>query len=422
MKKGQKFVIQGKVPLKGEIKVAGNKNAVLPLMAATLLTSEDCFLENVPDIEDVETMAGILKKLGAKVEKKNHDGLLINTRGVSRYELDEGLVEKLRASILFLGPLLARFGRAVMKHPGGCLIGKRAVGTHFEALESLGVETVTMEKNYESRLLKPNPAEIFLDEASVTATENAMMLASSFSGETVIEDAACEPQVRNLSDFLIQMGVKIDGAGTNRLVIHGQKKLTGAKIAVIPDPIEVGTLAIATVITGGEVLIKGIIAQDLKMILLYLKRMGINFRIEKDNLLIEKSRLKAAMGKIQTRPWPGFPTDLMSPLIVLATQASGVTLCHDWMYESRIFFVDKLVLMGANVVICDPHRVIVSGPTPLYGRKMETPDIRAGIALVIAALAAEGESLIENAWLIDRGYEKIEERLGNLGAKIKRVF
>lgn len=416
-----KFIIQGGKPLKGEIKVSGNKNAILPIMAATLLTSQDCLLTDVPQIGDVQTMGEILKDLGAKIEGLGTDELKINTKNVEKFYLNPQLVAKLRASILLLGPLLARFGKARMRHPGGCVIGRRAVDTHFLALESLGAKTITGEQDYESEVKKFKPGEIFLDEASVTATENALMMASVIPGKTTILNAACEPHVRDLASFLVEMGAKIEGAGSNQIKVNGVEKLSGTSHKIIPDHMEAGTFAMLGAITNSSITIENIRKEDLPMILLYLERMGLKFQIKTDSLTILPSKLLAPRGKVQTRPWPGFPTDLMSPLIVMATQAQGTTLCHDWMYEGRMFFVDKLITMGANITICDPHRVLVSGPTRLKGKQLNSPDIRAGIALVLAALSAEGESVIDNIEMIERGYENIESRLRSLGANIKKV-
>ena len=416
-----KFIIKGGQPLQGEIKVSGNKNAILPIMAATVLTSQKCILENVPQISDVEVMARILQGIGARIEGLGTPRLIIDPENVSQFVLDPELVKKLRASVLLLGPLLARFGKARMRHPGGCLLGRRAIGTHFDALTALGAKIVTSEENYEAKVRQSHGAHIFLDEASVTATENALMMASLTSGVTMIEDAACEPYVEDLANFLISMGAQIEGAGTNRIRVAGVKSLSGASHRVLPDYMDIGTFAIAAAVTKGSVTITGVRENDLQMILLYLGRMGVKYQLENGMLKILPSELVAANAKIQTRPWPGFPTDLMSPLIVLATQARGTTLCHDWMYETRMFFVDKLITMGANITLCDPHRALVVGPSKLKGKELESPDIRAGMALVVAALCAQGESVIDKVELIERGYEKIEERLKSLGADIKRI-
>lgn len=416
-----KFIIQGKKKLSGIVEISGNKNAVLPLMAATLLTDEECILENVPQIGDVMVFAEIMKDIGVKIEGLGTRRLIINSKGVNKYHLRPELVKKLRASILFLGPLLARLGKVQLRHPGGCMVGRRAVGTHFDALSALGAQIITTEEDYYGEVKKIQPGNIFLDEASVTATENAMMMASLIPGETVIEDAACEPHVEDLANFLNLMGGDVRGGGTNKIIVRGVKKLHGAKFVVGPDYIDAGTFAIIGAITNSKITIKGIKDKDLRMILLYLTRMGVKWEIKGDALIIFPSKLIAPSGKIQTRPWPGFPTDLMSPLIVLGTQAEGVTLFHDWMYESRMFFVDKLMMMGANITLCDPHRVLVYGPSSLRGKILESPDIRAGMALVCAALVAEGESRIENIEIIERGYENILERLKGLGAEIERI-
>lgn len=415
-----RFIIKGGKPLNGTIEVSGNKNAILPIMAATLLTDSQCIIDNAPLINDVLVMGEILKDIGAKVTGLGTHQLIIDAKEVSRYELSPDLVSKLRASILLMGPLLVRFGKMKMRHPGGCLIGRRAVGTHFDALEALGATTVTVGEDYQSEAKQLKPARIFLDEASVTATENVMMTASLIPGETIIDDAACEPHVEDLANFLNAMGANIIGAGTNRIVINGVKNLHGTTHRVMPDYIDIGTLAITAAATRGSVSIAGVRENDLKMILLYLGRMGVKFSVKDGNLNISPSELTAPRGKIQTRPWPGFPTDLMSPFIVLATQAKGTVLCHEWMYESRVFFVDKLISMGANIVLCDPHRVLVTGPTMLRGKSLESSDIRAGMALIIAALCAEGESVIDKAELVERGYERIEERLRLLGAEIRK--
>lgn len=414
-----RYQIQGGQPLKGKIKVAGNKNAVLPMMAASLLTQEECVLENVPQIKDVEVMAKILEKLGAKVTGIGTSRLKISSKKVSQFNLEPNLVQQLRASILFLGPLLARFQKAKMVHPGGCIVGRRAIGTHFDILRKFGAEIMVGNEDYEAEAKKLHPADIFLDEASVTATENALMLAASQPGVTIIRNAACEPHVICLSQFLEKMGASIEGIGTNVLKIIGQEKLKGTNHRVSPDHIEIGTLMIAAAATSGKLVIEDVIPDHLRMILLYLSKMGVKYQLQNNSLIVFPSKLKAPSSKIQTRPWPGFPTDLMSPLIVLATQAQGLTLCHDWMYEGRMFFVDKLIQMGAKIIVCDPHRVVVQGQTPLQGKELETPDIRAGIALMIAALCARGESTINRAELIERGYENIAARLNSLGAKIE---
>lgn len=416
-----KFIIKGRKPLRGEIEVSGSKNAILPIMAATVLTSQECVLENVPQIDDVLVMGELIKDIGGKIEGLGTDHLIINSKSIKKTNLNPELVKKLRGSILLLGPMLARFGKASLRHPGGDIIGRRAVGTHFDALSALGAKIVAGAENYEADVKKLQPAKIFLDEMSVTATENALMMASLIPGRTVIEDAACEPHIEDLANFLNKMGARITGAGTNTITIEGKKNLTGVMHTITPDYIDVGTFAIMTAITHGKVTIKKIKMEHLKMILLYFSRFGIDYELKDDSLLIKPSKLVAPKIKIQTRPWPGFPSDLMSPLIVLSTQSDGTSLCHDWMYESRMFFVDKLIVMGAIITICDPHRVLVYGPTKLMGKELESPDLRAGMALVCAALCAANTSVISNIEMIERGYENVEKRLKILGADIKRV-
>lgn len=416
-----KFIIQGGIPLKGKVKAQGNKNSILKIMAACLLTEEECLIENVPKIGDVLVLGEILKSLGIEVRGLGTPILKIRAKQLKTTDLPEDLVAKLRAAIVLMGPILARKGKVTFRHPGGCIIGRRAIGTHFDAVRALGAEIWAKDDFYQVKLARSRPADIFLDEASVTATENALMLGAKISGATIIRDAACEPHVQELCQVLEKMGAKIEGKGSNLLKIKGQKKLVGFRHKVWPDHIDVGTWAIASAITKGQIMISGVRREDLDMILLYLSRFGVKFKLEKDSLEVFPSQLEAPIGKIQTRPWPGFPTDLMSPMIVLATQAKGATLCHDWMFESRMFFVDSLIAMGANITFCDPHRVQVFGPTLLRGKELSSPDIRAGMALILAALCAEGESAIQKVELVERGYEDIWGRLKSLGAKIKKV-
>ncbi|MFC1727779.1 UDP-N-acetylglucosamine 1-carboxyvinyltransferase, partial [Patescibacteria group bacterium] len=360
------------------------------------------------------------KDLGVKIDGLGTSKLRINAKDVKTPHPDSELVEKLRASILLLGPLLARFGETKMRHPGGCIIGRRAVGTHFQALEALGVKTMATKNDYQSEVKDPKASEIFLDEASVTATENVLMMAVLTPGITTIDNAACDPNVQDLTLFLNKMGARIKGGGTNRLTIIGVEKLSGTQHRLAPDYMEAGTFAMLAAVTNSRIKITDTQPADLRMILLYLKKMGVKLKVSENNLEIFPSKLVAPEGKIQTRPWPGFPTDLMSPLIVLATQAEGTTLCHDWMYGSRMYFVDKLINMGAKITLCDPHRVLVTGPSRLSGKELESPDIRAGMALILAALCAEGESVIDKVELVERGYGEIVKRLLALGAKIRR--
>lgn len=407
--------------MSGEISVAANKNAVLPMMAACLLTDDDCFLDNVPGIADVVTMASILRELGAEVEQVSSNRLRINCSGARSYHPPEYLVERLRASIVLMGPLLARFGRANMHHPGGDAIGTRSIATHVRALEALGTTFELRDDSYGAEASTvTNDVSIFLDEASVTATENAMLLAAAQPRSTVIANAASEPHIENLAHLLTGMGADIEGTGSNVLRIRGRKDLRGASAEVWPDHIEAGTFAALAAAAGGDVTIRNAIPQHLDMILLVLEKMGVDFQLDGTTMRIRPANLRA-IAKIQTGLWPAFPTDLASIFIVLATQAGGMTLVHDWMYEGRMFFVDKLREMGASIVLADPHRAVITGPSSLRGREFVSPDIRAGIALVMAALIATGQSEIDRIELIDRGYERVDERLRMLGANIERV-
>lgn len=426
-----KFIIEGNTPLRGEVTVSGNKNAVLPTMAASILTDEEVILENVPHIQDVKTMSLLLQDLGVRVSGTSTRSVqLIGKHAISK-QPNGKLVADLRASILLLGPMLARFGRVTLRHPGGDIIGRRSIDEHLRALVKLGakveksgiVNTVSAKKLVGSR--------IHLTEASVTATENMLMAATLADGETVVTNAASEPHVVCLGTFLNSMGAQIQGLGTSTLHIKGVSRLHGVRHTVRPDYIEVGTWIIAAAVTNGDITIHSVHQDDLEPFTSIFAEMGVEISEKKcpDHQHSEKGLIciRAKRGELRAYPhlhtniWPGFPTDLMSPSIVLATQAEGTTLAHDWMYEGRMFFVDRLMKMGANIIIADPHRVIVNGPTPLFGRHSASPDIRAGIALVIASLVARGKSEINMVELIDRGYENLEKRLCELGAKVKRI-
>ncbi len=416
-----KFIVKGGNKLMGEITVAGNKNAALPIIAATVLTDEECFLENVPDIIDVRAMLELLKYLGKNVENIDKNTVRI-TGKVNNSDIDKSLAGRIRASILYMGPLLARTGHVYLPPPGGCVIGLRKVDSHLEVITALGAIMENDEHGYKATLKNPKPASIFLKESSVTATENALMLASSITGETTIENAASEPHVGDLAEVLIKMGVHIDGIGTNRLSIKGKSNLKGFKHKIMADFIEAGTFAIAAAATNGDLIINNAEKKHLKMTVFQLEQLNVKYEFIDDNRLrIFPSELIAYTDKIKVGLWPNFPTDLLSPYIVLATQAKGSILCHDWMFESRMFFVDKLIAMGANIIQCDPHRVVVNGATKLHGQNLSSPDIRAGVALVIAALCAGGVSEIDKAELVDRGYEDIVGRLNSIGADIKRL-
>lgn len=414
------FEVIGGSKLSGKIKVAGNKNSVLPIMAACLLTKEKSVLENVPNISDVHVMAELMELCGAKIEGLGTETLTIKCNNIKHAELPAALTEKLRASVLMMGPLLARVGKVKMGYPGGDIIGRRPLETHIQALEALGAEIKKEEDFYTGTAKNFEGTEIFLQEASVTATENALIAASIAQGETVIKRAASEPHVQDLCNFLNSMGAQISGIGSNVLTVQGMPNLSGTTYKISPDHIEVGTFAILGAVTKGTIEISPVQKSDMDMILLTLHKFRVNFQLNGETLIVKDSKMNA-VEKVVTDVWPGFPTDLIAPMIVLATQAHGVTILHDWMYESRMFFVDKLLSMGAKVEIADPHRVLVYGPSKLHGQRLDSPDIRAGMALVIAALAASGKSRIDKAELIERGYENIVERLTKLGAKIKRL-
>ncbi|MEK7550164.1 MAG: UDP-N-acetylglucosamine 1-carboxyvinyltransferase [Patescibacteria group bacterium] len=414
-----KFIVTGGNKLEGVVKVSGSKNSALKLIPTSLLADSPVTLTNVPQIRDVDVMLDLVEKLGAKVDRKAGE-VTIDSSKLSSYELDSALASKVRASVVFAAPLLVRFGKAIISLPGGDQIGERVLDTHFSMLKEFGVEMTPQNGKFLLEWKVRKSPNIFLEEASVTATEMALIMAAGQNGNIQIEDTASEPHVSDLADFLTKMGATIDGAGSSTISIKGNSKLRGVIHKVIPDHIDGGTFAIAAAITGGKVEIKDFIYDHYKMILNYLGNMGVDYEVKKDSLIIKSSNLVVTKRKFQTRPYPGFPTDLMSPFIVLATQTEGTVLCHDWMYEWRVFFVDDLIGMGANIFIADPHRVIVTGPTKLRGDKLFCKDIRAGVSILLAALVAQGESQIENIEMIERGYEKIEERFTSLGANIKR--
>ncbi|TSC86396.1 MAG: UDP-N-acetylglucosamine 1-carboxyvinyltransferase [Microgenomates group bacterium Gr01-1014_16] len=423
------YLVTGGTPLIGHVAISGNKNSILPLMAASTIAGGSVTLTNVPNIHDVTVMSEILTSLGAKITRSDST-LTIDPTGIKTSTIDPALSQKLRASIILLGPLLAKFSQVSLGFPGGDVIGKRAIGTHLDALANYGCQLEINDNIIKGKYSsKPSTSvEIFLDEASVTATENSLIFAALQPVTTIINNAACEPHVVDVANFLIALGAKIDGIGSNRLTITGTASPKSANFAVGPDYIDTGTFAIAAAATHGNITLSPVNPQDMRMILLYLSRFCIDYSWpQPDTLQISASSLSCDPEKLgirqkfQTRTWPGFPTDLLSPLIVLATQSTGSVLFHDWMYETRMFFTDKLVSMGANVTLCDPHRVIVTGPTQLRGRHTASPDIRAGMSLLIASLAATGDSVIDHAELIERGYVDPVSRFTALGAKIQRV-
>jgi UDP-N-acetylglucosamine 1-carboxyvinyltransferase len=415
-----RLVIRGGRPLDGEIRVGGMKNAVTPILAATLLLTKPCVLRNVPRLSDVERMLDILRSLGASVEWSSEHELVIDATKADIKKIDSRTVKSMRSSILFLGPLLARFNQVELPEPGGCIIGNRPIDTHLMALEALGAVIEKEDNLYRLKTSGLKGATIVLPEFSVTATENAMMAAVTARGRTTIKLAAAEPHVQDLGKFLNSAGAKIHGLGTHTLVIDGVAKLAGADHTVIPDQIEAGTFAVLGGLTKGTTRITGVEPEHLDLILSLLRRAGVRFEIER-NALVIASQSSLNSFRLQTMPYPGFPTDLQAPFGVLATQCAGTTLIHDPMFESRLGYVNELIKMGANAVICDPHRVLISGPTPLYGQEIRGLDLRAGATLVIAGLIARGETVLHGAEIIDRGYENLDERLRALGADIVRL-
>ncbi|MCL4419650.1 UDP-N-acetylglucosamine 1-carboxyvinyltransferase, partial [Patescibacteria group bacterium] len=398
-----KYIIKGGKQLKGMIAVSGNKNSIFPCVAAALLTREEVVLDNIPQLKDTAVLIEILKKLGVQVKQEGHS-LHITAKELRRSTLPEDLMVKLRGAVVLAGALFARLGRVSFSHPGGDIIGRRSIQTHLDGFKALGA-TIKREKlsyNLTASEVNPQSIEIFLPEASVTATEN-LILATVLGNRTVIlQNCATEPHVVDLCQLLVAMGGRISGIGTDTITIIGTEKLHDAKFSIGPDYIEAGTYIVAAAVTGGEITITGINQANLAPILLPLQTFNIKITKEKDKLQASPIRLKLPP-KLVTNVWPGFPTDLMSVAIVLATQSKGVILCHDWMYEGRMFFTDKLITMGAKITLADPHRVVIYGPCKLRGRVLETPDIRAGMALVVAALAARGTSVINQAELIERG-------------------
>ena len=421
------YVIDGGYPITGTVTASGNKNAALPCLAATLLTSEPVIIHNIPEIQDTNVMIEILKALGAKVEKLSKNNWKIQCENIEKTELPENLAKKVRGAIVFAGPLVARTGKCDMMPPGGDVIGRRRVDTHFLALEQLGAN-VAINGHFSFTANKLVGADIFLDEASVTATENAIMAAALAEGETTIKNAACEPHVQDVCKMIVEMGGKITGIGSNVLHIEGVKKLHGCEFTVGPDYIEIGSYIGMAAATKGQITIKGVRAEEMRPLKNSFAKLGISWRIEGDELTVPNTqdmKVNADIGnmipKIDDMPWPGFPADLTSIMTVVATQVEGTVLIFEKMFESRMFFVDRLISMGAKITLCDPHRAVVSGPNNLHCDHLVSPDIRAGMAMVIAALCAHGKSRISNVYQIERGYEDLVGRLQKLGAKIERV-
>jgi UDP-N-acetylglucosamine 1-carboxyvinyltransferase len=426
----EKFVIEGGYPLSGTIVPAGNKNAALPALAASLLTEENVVLRNIPRIRDVEAMLDLLRGLGVTAEWRDENVVsLCAADARPDGGLDPELCNRIRASFLIAGPLLARFGRVDMPPPGGDVIGRRRLDPHLDAFRALGA-SVNFDRWF--HIQAPGnglrACDFFMDEPSVMGTENALMAAALTPGSTVIHNAASEPHVQDLARLLLQMGARIEGIGSNVIVVHGQEQLGGADYTIAPDYIEIGSFIALAAVTGGELRIKDTVPADLRMTCLAFERLGCRVEFDGADVVVppeQQLRVRDdegdAISKVEDGPWPAFPADLTSIALALATQSEGMVLVFEKMFENRLFFVDKLVTMGARVILCDPHRAVVSGPSRLHGERMESPDIRAGMAMLIAALCAKGQSEIGNIRQIDRGYERIDERLRALGARIERV-
>jgi UDP-N-acetylglucosamine 1-carboxyvinyltransferase len=424
----EKFVIEGGVPLSGTVVPAGNKNAALPLLAACLLTAEPVVLHNVPHIRDTGALLALLEDLGVKVERRDGNTIALQADAVRTTEVDADLAERIRASVLVGGPLLARFGSALLPPPGGDVIGRRRLDPHLDAFRALGAQ---VELDRDIRLSAPNgglqACDFFMDEPSVMGTENALMAAALTPGSTIIRNAASEPHVQDLARMLTRMGAAIEGIGSNVMHVHGLDALSGCEHWVSPDHIEIGSFMALAGVTGGELRIAGVVPDDLRMIRLAFNRLGLRSEIDGEDVVVPGGQelvVARDAGDYQTKiedgPWPAFPADLTSIVVALATQAEGSVLIFEKMFENRLFFVDKLISMGAEITICDPHRAIVIGPRRLRGQRVSSPDIRAGMAMLIAALCAQGETEIHNIREIDRGYERIDERLRALGARIER--
>ncbi len=412
------YIINGKQKLSGEITVYGDKNTALKLIPATILSDEPCEVSNVPDITDVKIMIQIMQDLGTKVEKVDESTYIFDNSTINKTKIDASLAKKLRASTVLIGPMLAKFGEVSIPHPGGCIIGKRPIDIHLEAFKKLGAEIKADEEYYHITTSRLKGAKIIPHSISVTGTENIIMAACLAEGETVVEYAACEPSVIQLADFLNSRGAKIEGAGNPRIKITGVDSLKGGDVEVIPDRIEAGTFIILGALCG-DINVKNLNPAHLEVFLEMLSQAGVKMERGENNIKVYHSpNLKAT--SMTTSAYPGFPTDLQAPFTLLMTQAQGISMIHETILEGRLSYTEWLNMMGANIIPCDPHRVLVSGPTPLYGKKIVSPDIRAGIALVMASLIAQGQSHIDNIDLVDRGYANLDERLTSLGASIVR--
>jgi UDP-N-acetylglucosamine 1-carboxyvinyltransferase len=422
-----KFIIEGGVSLNGEVTPAGNKNAALPLMAAALLTDEPIILHNIPRIEDTRVMRNLIESLGVQIDDLDDTSWRITARELRPADLNPDLCRRIRASILVAGPLAARIGEFKLPPPGGDVIGRRRLDTHILAMRALGVD-VKYERGFYFQSDNLRGADFLMDEASVTATENAIMAAVTAQGDTIIRNAASEPHVQELCSFLNIMGAHIEEIGSNTLHIHGMPKLHGGEFTIGPDYLEVISFVGAAAVTHGNLRVKNAGVDNLHMIEHVLQRLGVTWQVEGDDLIVPSEQeltivpdLDGAIPEIKTNVWPAFPTDLISIAITVATQASGSVLFHDWMFSGRMYFTDKLVGMGAKIILCDPYRCLIQGPNQLYGENLESPDIRAGMSILLAALAAKGQSTIRNISQIERGYQDVDQKLRALGAKIERI-
>ena len=423
----EKFIIEGGIPLHGDVTPSGNKNAALPILAACLLTEEAVILHNVPQIRDVVDMRTLLESLGVQIDYLGENTWQLTARDLRLADLDPDMCRRIRASILLAGPMLARTGELQIPPPGGDVIGRRRLDTHILALQALGAH-VSYKRTLKFKAEKLIGADILLDEASVTATENVVMAAVTAEGLTTIRNAASEPHVQELCHFLNSMGARIEDIGSNTLHIEGVSHLHGTKHTIGPDLLEVMSFVGAAVVTRGQVRIRNAGVRHLEMISQIFRRMGVAWKIDGNDLLVPEGQsrtvipdMDGAIPEVKTNVWPAFPTDLISIAITVATQMAGSILFHDWMFSGRMYFTDKLVGMGAQIILCDPYRCLVQGPSILYPEKLESPDIRAGMALLLATLAARGESTIRNVRQIDRGYERVDEKMKLLGARIERV-
>jgi UDP-N-acetylglucosamine 1-carboxyvinyltransferase len=417
----EKFIIKGGKPLKGEIEARGAKNAAFPILAATLLTDEQCEIDNIPLIEDVFLMLKILKKLGKKVEWIGPRRISVKGRTLSEKNIKNGLLGKFRGSVLLFGPLLAKFKKIKMSQPGGCLIGSRPISTHLDVFRQIGAEIKTEGRRFKIALEKNLRQEVILNEISPTGTENILLLASGLPQKTIIKIADCDYAVQDLVKFLNKMGAKVKLIGPHIYSVQGKKKLKGASHKIVYDPIEAGTFILMAIAARGEVLVKNVELPFLELTLKRLRDFGAVFEIKNNNTVEVKRWTSLKMEKVQALPYPGIPTDLLPLFGLLATQTEGTTLLHEPLYEGRLRYLDELNKMGAQIIFADPHRAIVNGPTALQGITVESPDLRGGASLIAGAVIAKGRTVIHNIYQIDRGYERIEERLRGLGVDIRRV-